>query len=80
MRGVVLEDHFDGVAHFRVQNRADDAEVRVLGRARLDRGEGGVRVFAVDRFLIDATDVVGAGLGESLGNGVEGHAHSLVAA
>jgi len=40
VRSVVLEDHLDGVTDFCVQDGADEAEVGVLGRARLESGKG----------------------------------------
>src|ERR1700722_5670242 len=78
--GVVFEDDLDGVADFVVKDGAEDAEVLVFGRARLDCGEGGVGVLVVDGFFVDAADVVGAGFNEAFGDVVEGHAHGFIAA
>ena len=39
-----------------------------LRGARLERGEGGVGVFAVDGLLVDAADLVRAGFGKALGD------------
>src|ERR1700689_4252783 len=80
VRGVVFEDDFNCVADFSVQDGAEDALIRVFGRARLDLGEGGVGVLVVDSFFVDAADVVGAGFNEAFGDVVERHAHGFVAA
>ncbi len=79
-RGVVFEDDLDGVADLGVEDGADEAEVGVLRRARLEMRKGRVGVFVVDGFLVDAADVVGAGFGVAFGDGIEWHAHGFIAA
>jgi hypothetical protein len=46
--GVVAEDDLNGVADFRADERAEEAEMFPFGRARLQSLERGVRVFAVE--------------------------------
>ena len=77
---VVLEEDLDGVADLCAQNRSHQAEVLLLRRARLEMGECGVGVFAIDGLLVDAADVVGASFGKAPGDGVEFHPHGLIAA
>ena len=61
--GVVLENDLDRIADLRAQNRSQQAQVFVLGRARLTRCECTVGILPVDRLAIDVPDVVWSRLG-----------------
>ena len=51
-----------------------------FGSARLEPGEGRVRVFAVESFAIDGADAMRPSLGEDFGISLELHAHHFVEA
>ncbi len=75
----VAEDDFYGVADLGVDRGPQQAQVRVLWRARCQRGEAGVSVATVEAFHVSHTDPSRTGLEEGFLLRTEGLAGDVVA-
>src|ERR1700722_15624856 len=78
VRGIVLEDHANGVADLGPQNRTENSGGLPLCRTRFKASKGFVRIFAIQRLAIDTANAMRAALDKDFRVAIKLHAHHFV--
>src|SRR5262249_7754743 len=78
MRGVVSKHDFDRIAHFSAKNGSKQPEIRIFRVPFLQGRKSFVSIFAIDRFLVNAPNLVWARLAVALLEFVERMAHRFI--
>src|ERR1700722_2383871 len=78
VRGIVLEDHANGITDLGPQNRTDNSGGLPLCRPWFKAAKGLVGIFAVQRLAIDTPNAMRAALDKDFRVAIKLHAHHFV--